>query len=271
MNPSLLPVYEQTVGLMREDPRVLAAYMSGSVGTPREDAYSDVDPVFVIAADVFDDVDGDLRDLFQRAGVEPILMWPERTNGPTARNYAVFFHVDGELVQYDINIVALPPGERRAVPRGQIVFDKAGALEPTDDPPASADAASRLVWRIEMYWIYVYILKKYLLRGDPFRIAAAQRELFHAHLAVLRALAPETPDEWWPTLAAQVARGHVRDVLLSYLNDGAAAGTRRRLPGQLEQFSRDARAACIRRGRAYPEAFEKAVRETVASLLTDND
>jgi hypothetical protein len=48
MNPILKEAFDKTVSLFENDPRVVAAYHSGSVGTDREDEFSDVDPVFLI-------------------------------------------------------------------------------------------------------------------------------------------------------------------------------------------------------------------------------
>ena len=117
-----------------------------------------------------------------------------------------------------------------------------------------------------MYWIYVYILKKYLLRGDPFRILAAQRELFDAHLVILHALKPGLPLDWWPVLAAGVGGDTARQALLSYFNDGSPGEVRRRLPAQLARFSQDARTACAEWNLTYPESFEHAVREAIEPL-----
>ena len=48
MNQTLKNVFDKTVSLFEKDSRVVAAYHSGSVGTDKEDEFSDVDPVFLI-------------------------------------------------------------------------------------------------------------------------------------------------------------------------------------------------------------------------------
>ena len=110
MKPGLRGVLARTVELLRADERVVAAYNTGSVGTEREDDYSDVDPMFVVRAAEFEGLDRDLKGVFAAAGVTPILWWPERGNCDTLRNYAIMFEHEGELLQYDINIQAWESG-----------------------------------------------------------------------------------------------------------------------------------------------------------------
>ena len=83
MNPALKHVYEETLTLFQEDPRVLAGFMGGSVGTPREDDYSDVDPAFLIAEDAFDVFDADLASLFSQVAPNPSSNGPNAATGPS--------------------------------------------------------------------------------------------------------------------------------------------------------------------------------------------
>lgn len=258
MHPLLQPVFEQTVTRLRGDDRVLAAYHSGSIGTPYEDRFSDVDPVFVIAADAFADVDRDLCALFAALGAEPVLMWPERNNGDTWKNYAVFFERDGALLQYDINIQAAP-ATGVVTPRGAVLFDKAGVLGPP--APVTANLTpERLTWLVEMYWIYIYIHAKYLLRGDRAKLLAAQQELFHVHLQVLAARFDDIEPGWWPLRLKQLGRRVDTTALYDYFHDGSAGTVRQRLWGQIQAFATDARAACAAGAATYPEDFEQRVR-----------
>jgi hypothetical protein len=266
MNELLRPVYEQTVALLRRDPRVLAAFMTGSVGTGREDDHSDVDPMFLVRPESFAALDGDLPGLFARAGVEPIVWWPERCNCETFRNYAVFFIIDGKPVQYDINIAAARAGQAWAVRPEQFLFDKAGLLTVVSSVEDPVHAPERLAWHVELYWIYAYIHAKYLRRADPFRLAAAQLELLQAHLTVLRALHPEIAPDWWPNVAGQVDDPEEREALLSYCGAADVAAVAAALPGQMERFARHARAACARWQVAYPEAAEAAIRPYAAGV-----
>ncbi len=266
MNEHLRPVYERTLDLLRADSRLLAGFMTGSVGTPREDGYSDVDPLFLVKAECFDEVDRDLPSVFSQVGVEPFLWWPERINSDTLRNYAVLFEVAGKPVQYDITIAAAPPGQTWTIRPEQLLFDKADILRlapPTEQPPHTPE---RLRWHVEIYWIYAYVHAKYLRRGDPFRLAAAQTELRQAHLSILHALHPEVARDWWPILASRFEEPEERQALLAYFGPPHAAVVAASLPGQMDRFSRHARAACAKWDIEYPRVAEDGIRPYVESV-----
>jgi len=265
----LRAVYERSVGLFRADPRVLAAHMSGSVGTEREDEHSDVDPVLLVKADDFDAFDRDLPVLFRQLGVKPVLWWPERINCETLRNYAVLFELEGELLQYDITISAAGEGTRAPVRPGRVIFDKADVLQVVGQSHDCGFSPERLRWTVEMYWLYVFIHSKYLKRGDRLKLVAAQHELLHCHLEVLLALDPEVSRDWWPIMAERVCQGRTEQVCLSYLAgvDVIAAG--RALPTQMMRFSQDARAACRKWCVEYPADLEARVALQVKAVMDE--
>ena len=274
MNPTLKIAFDKTVSLFESDPRVIAAYHSGSVGTDREDEFSDVDPVFLIKPEEFMAFDKQLPRLFEREIAEPVLWWPERwvwTPGASEninipRNYAIFFKVDGKLLQYDINIMAAPQKGRIRVSKGQFIFDKANALEITSQHPSPVLDKKRLAWTIEMYWIYVYIHVKYIKRRALFKLLYAQQELFHEHLGVLRYLQPNIAQEWWPLMAGKVDESG-KENLLMYFGQADVDSIAGALQEQIPLFSNDARQACARWQIDYPEAFEASVLKHLAESL----
>ncbi len=266
MNPILKDAFDKTVSLFEGDPRVVAAYHSGSVGTDREDEFSDVDPVFLIEPEEFMEFDRQLPSLFEHEIARPILWWPERwvwrpgasENINIPRNYAIFFEVDGKLLQYDINIMAAPEKGRIKVSEGQFIFDKADFLEIVSEHPLPALDEKRLVWTIEMYWIYVYIHVKYLKRRDLFKLLYAQQELFHEHLGVLQYLGTNTAQGWWPLMASKVDEAK-KENLLKYFGQADVDSVARALQEQILLFSNDARQACAKWQMEYPEEFEAYV------------
>lgn len=271
MNPILQRAFEKTVTLFKAHPMVVAAYHSGSIGTEREDDYADVDPVFVIRRESFLDFDKALPQLFAEAVAPPLLWWPERwiwqpdadTNINIHRNYAIFFEFEGKLLQYDMNFVAVPLDNRIPVKPRQFIFDKVGVLEVAQPPtpsgthPDHADAR-RLVWTIQMYWIYVYIHAKYIKRRDLFKLLYAQQELFHEHLVILQYLSTTYTPGWWPLLAHQVDADKQAH-LLRYFSEADVDGIAGKLREQTRVFSADARLACEKWGCTYPAGFEAHV------------
>ena len=268
MNRMIKEAFDKTVALFKNDPRVVAAYHSGSVGTDREDEFSDVDPTFLVKPEEFLTFDKELPQLFERAVAEPILWWPERwiwrpgwrENVNTSRNYAIFFKVDGRLLQYDMNIKAVPQNGRIKVSLGQFIFDKANVLEISSEHPLPVLNEKKLGWTIEMYWIYVYIHVKYLKRRDLFKLLYAQQELFSEHLEILRFLQSETARPWWPLVAGKVDEGK-KSNLLTYFGHADVDSIATALQKQIILFSNDARQACDKWNIEYPEAFEASVME----------
>jgi hypothetical protein len=126
---------------------------------------------------------------------------------------------------------------------------------------------------VEIYWIYTYIHAKYLRRGDPFRLAAAQSELLHAHLTILHALHPEIAPDWWPILASRLTAPDVvaqasslRTALLAYFGPADARAIAAALPVQMARFSRHAREACAKWDVEYPHAAEASIRPYVEKV-----
>ncbi len=265
MNRLLKEAFEKTVSIFKNDPRVVAAYHSGSVGTDGEDEFSDVDPVFLIKPEEFIMFDKELRQLFEREIAKTILWWPERwvwspgrDNINQPRNYAIFFNVGGTLLQYDINIAAASQKGRIKVSKDQFIFDKVNILEIISEHPLPVLDAKRLVWTIEMYWIYVYIHTKYIKRRDQFKLLYAQEELFHEHLDVLRYLQDVADQHWWPLTAKKLDESK-RSNLLVYFGRSDVDSIAKALRDQITLFSGDARQACTIRQVEYPEEFEASV------------
>jgi len=265
MHLALRQLLEQTVGLLRDDARVVAAFHSGSIGTQREDEYSDVDPVFVVSPEAFEEVDAELPAIFGRLCQTIRLWWPERGNCDTWRNYACLFEADGTLLQYDVTIMKPPVDPPIPVMRSQFLFDKAGLLEVVAAKPHLSYAPDRLLWTAQRYWLYAFIQMKYLRRGDPFKLAFAQGELFQDHLEVLRALHERTEPHWWPSAAGAVVSSEHRDEMVLYFGPPHRDAILSVLPRELGAFSRDAHAACSRWGIPYPESLEATVRRNVES------
>ncbi|MDF1513288.1 MAG: aminoglycoside 6-adenylyltransferase [Anaerolineae bacterium] len=275
MNPYIKSAFDKTVALFTQNPMVVAAYHSGSVGTEREDEFSDVDPVFVIKAESFFEFDRQLPALFEQAVAKPILWWPERWIWrPGAekdihihRNYAIFFEWEGKLLQYDMNFIAAPQHDRIRVSQNQFIFDKTGILEITPETTSSPEGmdSRKLVWTIQMYLIYVYIHAKYIKRRDLFKLLYAQQELFHEHLVILQYLESNPVRGWWPLIADRITPSG-QENLFQYFSEANIDIIKAKLPEQVRLFSEDAQRACAKWQVSYPEAFEAHILAYLANI-----
>jgi predicted nucleotidyltransferase len=273
MNPYIQRAFDKTIALFEQNPMVIAAYHSGSIGTDREDEFSDVDPVFVIKRETFFEFDKQLPTLFEQAVAKPFLWWPERwVWRPGAledidihRNYAVFFELDGKLLQYDMNFIAAPQQGRITVSKDQFVFDKSNVLEIGPSAQYVDLDKKKLGWTIQMYWIYVYIHAKYIRRHDLFRLLYAQQELFHEHLVILQYLESNTLKGWWPLIANAVSDAR-KEHLFKYFSVPDIDVIAENLKEQVHLFSEDARQACSKWHVEYPDEFEGYILEYIKKL-----
>ena len=273
MNPYIQRAFDKTVKLFIDNPMVIAAYHSGSIGTEREDEFSDVDPVFVIERESFMEFDRQLPVLFEQVVAKPILWWPERwiwrpgasENINIHRNYAIFFELDGKLLQYDLNFIAAPQQGRIKVSQDQFIFDKSNVLEIGLASPTVDLDERKLGWTIQMYWIYVYIHAKYIKRRDLFKLLYAQQELFHEHLVILQYLESDPVQGWWPLIANKVDETR-QPHLLNYFNSPNVEVITQKMHEQIRLFSEDARQACARWQVDYPDEFESYILEYLNNL-----
>ncbi|AQQ72136.1 hypothetical protein SMSP2_02517 [Limihaloglobus sulfuriphilus] len=247
---------------MKADGRVLAGFVSGSANTSHEDEYSDVDAVFVVRDDSFEDITAALADFFAAMcdGVE--LVWAERFNNDMHHNYAVLLRRGDNLLQYDISIDKLTFRSERKILAEQMLFDKAGCLEITQEMPPRQLLRETLRWHIEAYWVWVYIHAKYLRRGDFIKLVYVQQELFNNHAAVLGNLYKETlAYSWWPQMLNALPDVEKRDWMMNYLCHPDINSIREKLPNQIAVFSGDARKLCELFDIEYPCGVESAVLE----------
>jgi predicted nucleotidyltransferase len=271
MHPRLRRIFEQSVEVFRSDPRVVAAWMFGSAGKETEDAFSDVDPVFLVRDEHFDAVHRELHSIFSRLCPEIVLWWNEGYNDDV-KNYAILYDVGDELLQYDVDIMKESTLMNsfgrifwRACRPEQILFDKAGALTAAVKAKVPESySPERLRWMIERYWLFAFIEVKYLCRKDLYKLLYAQGVMFDTHMQVLHALHKDADWSWWAQSVKRYLPKGKQGELLAYFGATdvpAIIAAQRR---EIDAFAADARAACQAWSVEYPELLEARVREHIA-------
>lgn len=268
MHPRLREVFNQTVELFADDPRVLAAWIAGSAKAKSEDVYSDVDPVFIIRDEDFDEFDRQMRSTFESIAPDVVLWWPERGNNDQMKNYAILFKAP-MLLQYDMNIMkesVFSPGWLIGRTSDQILFDKTGILaNALTNVPKPSYSPDKLLYTIELFWVYGYIIPKYLRRGQTFKVMYTQQEVFlPCHMEVLHALHPDVIWDWWPINAHKLFPPEKQAQLHRYFAASDCALVKASLIEEIDAFASDARAACEKWGLEYPDRLEAEVRRFIA-------
>ncbi len=251
------------MAIFRADLRVLACWLLGSAQSTHEDEDSDVDPMLLIEDAHFEAFDAELPELFKRVADDILLWWPERGNNADYRNYAILFN-GPPLLQYDINILrrsAFSSAWLIGRTPDQLVFDKTGivttAFQYIPPPLYQPDA---LLYQIELYWVYAYIIVKYLRRNQTFKLCYTQQVFRDCHLEVLRAVYADDHWDWWPISVSRLAAPHQQEAIFRYFRACDASDIATALPVQLDSFATDARLACTRHAVTYPDRLEQMVR-----------
>ena len=266
MHSRLREIFQRSVDTFRDDPRVVAAWMFGSIGGDAEDEFSDVDPVFLVRDEHFDAVHAELHDIFAAICPTIVLWWNEGYND-NVKNYAILFDV-GEVLQYDVDIMkesSLTDSFSRIFWRAckpeQILFDKTGDLTSALATLAPETyTPERLRWMIERYWLFAFIEVKYFCRRDLFKLLYAQGVMFDTHMQVLRALHKDADWSWWARSVKRYLSKGKQTQLLVYFGATDVAALAAAQQQEMDAFAEDARAACCAWGVEYPELLEEKVR-----------
>lgn len=268
MHGKLKEVFDKTVEIFRDDPRVIGAWIIGSARAKSEDVYSDVDPMFIVKDEYFNQFDAELRSVFEGIVPEIILWWPERGNNDLIKNYAILFNMP-PLLQYDINFMkesAFSSGWLLGRTPDQILFDKTGLLaEGLKHVPKPSYTPDVLRYKIELFWIYAYIMVKYLLRRQTFKIIYTQQIFFESHLEVLHALQPDVIWDWWPINVHKLFEEEKQNELHRYFAASDADSVKKLLLAEIDSFSADAKSACTKWNVEYPQKLENDILEFIKS------
>jgi len=274
MNNSLKKIFNETIRIFKEDPRILAAWHIGSAAAKCDDQYSDVDPVFMVKREYFDEVDRELKTILGAVSSKIHLWWAEEFNNDTIRNYAVLLESEG-IHQYDITIMresdqyeGMAGAFFESLNENNVIFDKANLLKNrvspgiAGNPPSQHDPA-QVRHLIEKYWLFVFISVKYFMRKSVFKIAYARDELRTIHLRVLQMSAGGGDWSWWPQSIEKNLDSNQKNEFLSYFSAPDMDSLKEGFIKHIRAFSKDATAFCNINHIEYPESLENNVMRCV--------
>lgn len=276
MNKELLDIFYQSVEILKQDPRILGAWQFGSVSKNSSDDYSDVDPVFLVKQEYFEQVDRELPELFKKICPRIHLWWPESYNGSAIKNYALLLEgKEGELHQYDLTIVresGLDSGMAYIFSKDcreeHIIFDKDGIVKNTvvkrnldresHSVPGILNGAN-IRYQIEMYWLFAFIAVKYFKRENIFKLIYARDTMRSVHLSILKMLIGKGDWSWWAESMTTNLDAEKQTEMLSYFGAPTVDGLKRDFKKALSVFSKDAGELCKQEGLTYPKELEETL------------
>ncbi|MDQ6693648.1 MAG: nucleotidyltransferase domain-containing protein [Chloroflexota bacterium] len=161
----------RAVRLLQDDPRVVAAWLAGSLGRGTGDALSDIDLWVILDDKEAPAINEGRRAYASRLG-RPMLISEAPQNAPPGGAYLwVVYpaetggpqHVDWNFQPY--STAQLPPDVRLLFSRVNLPVASA------PQPPASRELASSLTQEVSFFWAMCMVSAKYIARkGDPYNV-----------------------------------------------------------------------------------------------------
>lgn len=187
MNKLLEQIFERSVDILKQDTRCLGGWHFGSISRNQDDEYSDIDPVFLINDEDFNEFDSEIPDLFQKVSDKCILIWPEEFNSKRIKNYAVLIEGENDsIVQYDFTIINKSYIENpfskifyKGCSKSSIIFDKNGDVNNLLNTSADEDCNQiDILYQIKKYWLFCFLTVKYYKRKDILNFLTTCRNFF---------------------------------------------------------------------------------------------
>ncbi len=165
---------EEIVVTLKNDDRVLAAWITGSIGRSKEDAISDIDLTAVLT-------DESARILcdrpFQRGGQipperlkffgsfgRPAIINETHNNAPPG---GTFTFIQYEKTALIVDWILVPQSKAERPQDALLLFDKAGIpLQSTPEPLDTAERARIASEKTTFFWMMASVLVKYIYRQD---------------------------------------------------------------------------------------------------------
>lgn len=272
MNTGLKEIFDRSIEVFQNDPRILGAWHFGSIAKKGDDDYSDVDPVFLVKKEKFNEVDKELTDIFNKICSKIHLCLAEGFNDNTIKNYAILLE-SNDIYQYDFTIVkegSLGSGMANVFFSGckkeNIIFDKNNVVENSIIQFNSQQIVGKtkidhsyVKSEIEKYWLFVFISMKYFMREDVFKVIYARDEMRGVHLNILRMAINKGDWSWWPESINKNLDKAKKDDMLSYFGAPIISTMKDDFRKQIAAFSKDAKLFCTANGIEYLNNLEVSI------------
>lgn len=193
MLSELINANKEIISIMKSQNGVLGSWYFGSISHEMSDEYSDIDIVFLIDNNVFEDISRNLTKIIAPAIDKVILCWGECFNNEKIKNYDLLLMSNEQIFQYDIFFLNkeyiddfMCKLHYSNLRDKNVVFDLHGEVKKLVENSPSGSLWSEDVDRlIETYWLHIQMSVKYFLRKDFFKLEAVLRILMDTHISLL--------------------------------------------------------------------------------------
>lgn len=193
MTKELKGTFEKFIEIMKQEEGISGAWNLGSVTHELADEYSDINIVFLVKAEAFEQVDEKMKDYLKMACDDVVLCWPESFNSDAIINNGYLLKQGQQLMQLDIFLInedKLDDYMCRIhytdLKMEYVVFDREGQVRKLiEKSPKGKTWNSDLKALNTTYWYHINMSIKYLKRKDFFKLHYLMRTLMDTHVALL--------------------------------------------------------------------------------------
>jgi predicted nucleotidyltransferase len=267
MNKTLIKVFEKSLDIMKTDNRCVGGWHFGSIARGLEDELSDVDPVFLIKEDYFEEFADSIPQMFKEICDEVILIWPEEFNSHVIKNFGILFVKNKEILQYDIFLINtaytneyMSKIHYAGCTEEDILFDKHGEVKYLLENQEDESIAERdILQLIDKYWFHCNMMIKYYRREDIYKLMKNLQIIFSTHFELLLSKYQKTNWGGWDSLIKHNIPQEKQIELLQYFCSGNLLEINKALYKVTNLFSQDAHRICKDKGFDYPQEIEQNI------------
>jgi hypothetical protein len=159
-------LFARVEALLRADRRIVAAWLTGSLGREDGDDLSDLDIWIVIRDDAMAAIADERQEYVARIGA-PILIQEAPHNAPPGGAFLLVFYDSPGGVQ-EVDWHWQPQSAARLPPHVRLLFDHVGIPRAVPAPPLTdAERAALLTERTVFFWAMAPIAARKIARGQP--------------------------------------------------------------------------------------------------------
>ena len=268
MNQNLMNAFYKVVNVLKNDSRCHGGWHYGSLGRGLDDEYSDVDPIFLIKGDYFEEVAQDLPNIMKLACDNLVIFWKESYNNDELKSFGCDLEIDGKYYQFDIFIINDQKTDAwfckwhyTDITLENIIFDSDGEVTKLiSNAPKGVIFERDINNIITTYWHHVHMVIKYFLRQDYFKLHNNFNIIMESHADLL--LAKYDTITWgsWHSKIKHCVPIEKQLHLKKYFDSTNFEEMKENLKQSIEWFCEDSKSICKEKNIPYPEIFEDKIK-----------
>lgn len=193
MNQTLNNILENVIHIAKQTESILGAWYFGSIKHKIADEHSDVDLVFLVKGDAFQELEKQVPVILEKVCDNVLLCFEEDFNGEAIVNNGYLLQRDGQTVQFDVFLLNQDKLDDfmcrmhyADLSEEDIVFDRNGEVKKLcGQVSGSAFWGGDVQHLAQSYWYHFYMTAKYLLRRDYFKLYQVMHTLYEIHASLL--------------------------------------------------------------------------------------